>query len=138
MPWEAADRVCGKRLKALIPMLVDAIERHGHLAMGPAIRAKILQVSPATIDCALAAPRLHIVGQRKRRRKEVSSAIRRTVPVRTFGDWRDPPPGVFEIDMVEHCGGQKTDGDYVHSLVSPTSPAGGPIASPCGRAISVW
>jgi hypothetical protein len=29
--WEAADRVCGKRLKALIPMLVDAMERHGHL-----------------------------------------------------------------------------------------------------------
>jgi hypothetical protein len=27
--WEAADRVCGKRLKALIPKLVDAMERHG-------------------------------------------------------------------------------------------------------------
>ncbi|GEM_PF-1863418 len=26
--WEAADRVCGKRLKALIPLLVDAMERH--------------------------------------------------------------------------------------------------------------
>ena len=25
--WEAGDRVCGKRLKALIPMLVDAMER---------------------------------------------------------------------------------------------------------------
>ena len=31
MLWEAADRVCGKRLKALIPTLVDAMERHGHL-----------------------------------------------------------------------------------------------------------
>ena len=114
--WEAADRVCGKRLKALIPMLVDAMERHGHLALDPAIRAKILQVSAATIDRALAAARLHIDGQRKRR-KGVGSAIRRAVPVRTFGDWRDPPPGFFEIDMVEHCGGPKTDGDYVHSLV---------------------
>ena len=26
--WEAADRVCGKRLKPLIPMWVDAMERH--------------------------------------------------------------------------------------------------------------
>ena len=33
MLWEAADRVCGKRLKALIPVLVDAMERHGHLDM---------------------------------------------------------------------------------------------------------
>jgi hypothetical protein len=32
--WEAADRICGKRLKALIPMLVDTMERHGHLDLG--------------------------------------------------------------------------------------------------------
>jgi len=114
--WEAADRVCGKRLKALIPMLVDAMERHGHLDLDPVIRGKILQVSAATIDRALVAVRLHIDGQRKRR-KGVGSAIRRSIPVRTFADWRDPPPGFFEIDMVEHCGGPKTDGDYVHTLV---------------------
>jgi hypothetical protein len=37
--------------------------------------------------------------------------------VRTFSDWCDPPPGFFEVDMVEHCGGPKTDGKSVHSLV---------------------
>jgi len=115
MLWEAADRVCGKRLKALIPLLVDAMERHGHLDLDPIIRSKVLQVSAATIDRMLAAARLHIDGQRKRR-KGVGSAIRRSIPVRTFSDWRDPPPGFFEIDMVEHCGGPKTDGDYVHTL----------------------
>ncbi len=113
--WEAADRVCGKRLKALIPMLVDAMERHGHLALDPLIRAKVLQVSAATIDRVLAPARKHIDGQRKRR-KGVGAAIRRSIPVRTFADWRDPPPGFFEIDMVEHCGGVKTDGDFVHTL----------------------
>lgn len=115
MLWEAADRVCGKRLKALIPVLVDAMERHGHFHLDPVIRSKVLQVSAATIDRMLAAARLHIDGQRKRR-KGVGSAIRRSIPVRTFSDWRDPPPGFFEIDMVEHCGGPKTDGDYVHTL----------------------
>ena len=113
--WEVADRVCGKRLKALIPLLVDAMERHGHLDLDPIIRSKVIQVSAATIDRMLAAARLHIDGQRKRR-KGVGSAIRRSIPVRTFADWRDPPPGFFEIDMVEHCGGPKTDGDYVHTL----------------------
>ena len=48
--WEAADRVCGKRLKALIPLLVDAMERHGHLDLDPVIKTKVLQVSAATID----------------------------------------------------------------------------------------
>jgi len=33
--WEAADRICGKRMKALIPMLVDAMERHGPSRPGP-------------------------------------------------------------------------------------------------------
>jgi hypothetical protein len=29
MLWEASDRICGKRLKPLIPTLVEAMERHG-------------------------------------------------------------------------------------------------------------
>ena len=113
--WEAADRVCGKRLRALIPLLVDAMERHGHLDLDPVVKTRVLEVSAATIDRLLAAARLHIDAQRKRR-KGVGAAIRRSIPVRTFADWRDPPPGFFEIDMVEHCGGPKTDGDYVHTL----------------------
>ena len=115
MLWEAADRICGKRLKALIPMLVDAMERHGHLDLDPVVKIKVLQVSAATIDRVLEAARLHIDGQRKRR-SGVGSAIRRSIPVRTFADWRDPPPGFFEIDMVEHCGGVKTEGEFVHTL----------------------
>ena len=115
MLWEAADRICGKRLKALIPMLVDAMERHGHLDLDPIIKTKVLQVSAATIDRVLADARSHIDGQRKRR-CGVGAAIRRSIPVRTFADWRNPAPGFFEIDMVEHCGGPKTDGDYVHTL----------------------
>src|ERR1700682_2400121 len=113
--WEAADRICGKRLKVLIPMLVDAMERHGHLDLDPAIKARLFQVSAATIDRMLANARLQIDRQRQRR-KGVGAAIRRSIPVRTFAGWRDPPPGFFEIDMVEHCGGPKTDGDFVHTL----------------------
>ena len=115
MLWEAGDRVCGKRLEALLPVLIDAMERHGHLELDPVVKAKLLQVSAATIDRALTATRTHIDGQRKRR-KGVGAAIRRSIPVRTFADWRDPPPGFFEIDMVEHTCGPKTDGDYVHTL----------------------
>ncbi len=76
MLWEAADRVCGKRLKALIPTLIDAMERHGHLDLDPAVRSKLLQFSAATIDRALATARQHIDGQRKRR-QGVGASIRR-------------------------------------------------------------
>ena len=40
--WEASDRVCGKRLKALLPTLVAALERHGHLTLDPRVRATAL------------------------------------------------------------------------------------------------
>jgi hypothetical protein len=40
MLWEAADRICGKRLKAAIPHLMGAMERHGHLSLDPEIRKK--------------------------------------------------------------------------------------------------
>ena len=104
--WEAADRLCGKRLKALVPLLVDAMERHGHIFLDTALKNKLLSMSAATIDRALRATREQIDGQRKRR-TGVGAAIRRSIPVRTFADWGEPPPGFFEVDMVEHCGGPK-------------------------------
>ena len=35
--WEAADRICGKRLKAALPHLVESMERHGHLDLDPIV-----------------------------------------------------------------------------------------------------
>lgn len=95
--WEAGDRVCGKRLKALIPMLVDAMERHGHLDLDPVVRTKVLQVSAATIDRILADARMHIDGKR-RRRTGVGAAIRRSIPVRTFANRVIPS----DSQMVRH------------------------------------
>jgi hypothetical protein len=55
--WEASDRVCGKRLQALLPKLLPALERNGHLRLDETTRAKILAMSAATIDRLLRAPR---------------------------------------------------------------------------------
>ena len=46
--WEASDRVCGKRLKPLLRILVPALERHGHLKLDQVIRGKVLAMSAAT------------------------------------------------------------------------------------------
>src|SRR5579863_6534928 len=39
--WEASDRVCGKRLKPLLKILLPALERHGHLKLEETIREKL-------------------------------------------------------------------------------------------------
>jgi hypothetical protein len=113
--WEAADRICGKRLRELIPVLIDAMERHGHLRLDPVVRSRLLDVSAATID-RLLRPEREATGRLRRRRWGMGSAVRQSVPVRTFADWGDPPPGYCECDLVEHCGGVKNAGNFVHTL----------------------
>ena len=112
--WEAADRICGKRLKVMIPILLPALERHGRLQLGAADRVLVLAVSAATIDRLLADAKITAAGG-KRRRVGFYSAIRREVPIRTFNDWRDPPPGFCEIDMVAH-GGTSVAGSFIQTL----------------------
>ena len=36
--WEAADRICGKRLKAVLRTFVESMERNGHLRLDAAVR----------------------------------------------------------------------------------------------------
>jgi hypothetical protein len=113
--WEAADRICGKRLRVLVPVLIQAMERHGHLRLDPVVRSRLLDISAATID-RLLRPEREATGRVRRRRWGAGSAVRQSVPVRTFADWGDPPPGYFECDLVEHCGGVKEGGNFVHTL----------------------
>ena len=100
--WEASDRICGKRLKALLPVLVPAMERHGHLRLDGGVRARLMAMSAATMDRLLREARGR--GGVGRRRSGVTSAVRRGVRVRTFDDWGDPPPGFMEVDLVAHSG----------------------------------
>ena len=38
--WEASDRICGKRLQAAMPHLVESMERHDHLNLDAEVRAR--------------------------------------------------------------------------------------------------
>jgi hypothetical protein len=113
--WETSDRICSKRLKPLIPVLLPPLERHGKLILDSALRAQLLAVSAATIDRLLSEVRVAAAGGR-RRRPGSSSAVRRSVPVRTFADWKDPAPGFVEADLVAH-GGASVSGSFIQTLV---------------------
>jgi hypothetical protein len=114
--WEASDRICGKRLKALLPLLVEAMERHGHLQLEEGVRAQLLAMSASTID-----RQLHLVRERAygghKKRSAATNRVRKMVAVRTFADWEEPlRPGFMEMDLVTHCG-PRAEGSFVHSLV---------------------
>ena len=114
MIWEASDRVCGKRLRPLVPILIEAMERHGHLQLAPEVRAGLLAMSAATIDRALHEVRAPAGGEsvaaRLRRRRSGAAFA-----VRTFDGWDDPAPGFVEADLVAHSG-PTAKGSFVQTL----------------------
>ena len=111
--WETADRICGKRLKAVIPHLMNAMEKHGHLELDPEVRKKLVAVSAATIDRMLTPVRK---GAGIRRRRRLAKKLTKEIPIKTFADWKDPLPGFLEMDFVVHGGGSMA-GEFLHSLV---------------------
>lgn len=113
--WEASDRICGKRLKPLLPILISSMEQHGHLKLDDQVRTLLLQMSAATIDRTLKSVR-ETPGGRRRRRSVASSALKRSVPIRKFSDWGDPAPGFIEADLVSHSG-PNARGSFIQTLV---------------------
>ena len=96
----------------MLPLLVPALERHGHLVIDSSARTQLLGVSAATIDRLLAEAR----GACDRRRvRRAPTALRRSVPIRTYADWNSPEPGFMEIDLVAHCG-DRLVGAFVYPL----------------------
>jgi hypothetical protein len=97
--WEASDRMCAKRLKSLFPVLLPALERHGHLHLDPATRAKLFVVSAASIDRLLRDVRTTQTGDRGLRRPAIQRRNARSqVPIRGAG----LAPGYVEIRLSSH------------------------------------
>src|ERR1700758_1678910 len=92
--WEAADLICGKRLKALLPVLIESMERHGHVRLDPGVRSALLDISAATID-RLLRPVREASGRIRRRRWGLGTAVGQSVPVRTFDDWGRTAAGLL-------------------------------------------
>jgi len=113
--WQITGRMCSKRLVPGLPALVDALERHGELALDAQTRDLLLTLSAATAD-RLLAPARRAALPRGRTTTRPGSLLRHHIPIRTFADWDEDRPGFFEIDLVAH-GGERSDGEYLHSLV---------------------
>jgi hypothetical protein len=112
--WETADRICSKRLKAAIPDLIDAMERHNHLKLDPILHQRLLKISASSIDRLLSEVRKKARPYKKKRKS--SKKVNKQIPIRTFADWDDPVPGFLEIDFVAHHGGSM-HGNFIHTFV---------------------
>jgi len=114
--WHASGYICSKRLAPFMSEMVSSLERHGELALGEEARAKLLSMSPSTIDRLLRPRRLQALHRPHMDMRSVSH-LRNKIAVRTFAELRGLPIGYLETDLVLHCG-MTTESFYLTSLVA--------------------
>jgi hypothetical protein len=115
--WEASDYLCSKRLAPFLPELIEALARHDEMTLSGEQRTALLRISPASIDRLLGPVR------RQHRRHGIATtspslaALRVQVPLRTFGEWTNVPPGHLQADLLAHCG-DSAHGFFLTSLLA--------------------
>jgi len=102
--WKRFDHLCGKRFIVLLKTILPHIRQSGNPAISAEQYLQLQSISAATVDRLLASirKRMKVRGNSYTR---PSNGLKASIPVRTFGDWQDVPPGHFQIDTVGHDGG---------------------------------
>jgi hypothetical protein len=116
--WQASEGV--------VPILLPALERNGHLKLNQEIRTKVQSMSAATMNRLLRTPPN---ATRTRKTRRVEPEPQRRIKMRTFADWNEPAPGCMEMDLVAHCG-PANRGRYIHTLVLTDIASGWTEAAP--------
>ena len=111
--WNAANRICPKRLIPFLPTLLEALERHEHLQITEECRKQLLSMSAATADRRLASRRK--LGRRSISTTRAGTLLKQQIPIRTFQEWNETRPGFLEADLVAHCG-TDIEGGYLYTL----------------------
>ncbi len=113
--WAVLDGPTGKRLAPGMSVLVDALRRHGELAVSEEIAAQLCAMSPATIDRRLGADRSELCIRRGRSLTKPGSMLKSQITMRTWADWDQHIPGFLEVDLVGHDGGD-LNGQFCYTL----------------------
>lgn len=108
--WLATDQMCGKRLKAALPLWLPHYEKI--YGLEEEIKQKLLKISDRTIDRLL-----HPVRGRYQKRfcgTKPGSLLKKNIPIKT-NQWNEAIPGFVETDTVAHCGTSLL-GNFVWSI----------------------
>jgi len=112
--WQIAGGICGKRLAPFLTELVPILERYEELVLDDETRAKLLTISAASIDRALAEAKA-AYRLKERGGPRPSSSLLHRIPIQTHSEATPQNPGFVEIDLVGHDGGATT-GEYIQTL----------------------
>jgi hypothetical protein len=112
--WAVLDMACGKRCKAGMADVIDAMVRFGELDYPPEMIDKLKSMSASTIDRLLSVQRKKM-NLKGRSTTKPGTLLKSQIPIRTGTDWDEGRPGFVEMDTVAHCG-ESTKGQYIVTL----------------------
>ena len=96
--WAQMGFICGKRLCAGLPRLVEALKRHGELSAPDWAVEQVLEMSPSTADRLLKEAR-RISELRGRSTTKPGSLRKNDIPIRLGTEWEENRPGYMEMDF---------------------------------------
>jgi len=128
--WEAADRICSRRLHPFLPELVKVLRQYGEKIMTGKIEIQLCKMSPSTID-RLLHPYRRTGGRHPFSTTKPGSLLKNSIPIRTFADWEENHPGFLEADLVAHCG-ESAEGFYLTTLSTVD------VATGWSECVGVW
>ncbi len=96
--WLLLDFPCGKRLKAVMGEMIDALERHGELDLDLETRAKLSAMSASTIDRRLSADRRRFQ-LKGRSSTKPGTLLKGQIPIRTFTEWDNATVGFTQVRL---------------------------------------
>jgi len=113
--WKRLGYPCGKRLAPIIRRWISCIRADRFLHPSAKVCRALMSISPATID-RLLKPTRQKLRVRGLSHTHSNPTLQQLIPVRTFGDFSQVPPGHCQLDTVAHDGGIAS-GEYAFSVV---------------------
>lgn len=112
--WKIFDFPCGQRLEPLLKDEAEKMRALGELTCSDETMAKLLKITPSTIDLKLAHEKEVMRNKRKYASKRNFLLVSK-VPTKTSAEQDRSAPGTEQVDCVEHCG-TNAAGEYVNTL----------------------
>lgn len=98
------DDICSKLLRAAMDVELPRLYEAGVIQVSPECYAKLMRVSPSTMDRLRATRRPTI--RKSRGFTKPGTLLKDRIPIRTWADWSEDRPGFGEMDLVDHSGGR--------------------------------
>jgi len=113
--WKAFNYQCGKLLAPFLHANVDSIVSDPRFKCTEEVLNKLRQISAATIDRLLKKTKAHMKIKGTSGTKPAKGHIKSQIPVMSHFECKEQGPGVWQIDLVQHDGGNAS-GEFCFTL----------------------